>query len=332
MTSRVRGQHRVLVAGFLAGLLGVTLAGVPATARPTDHRAAPRPVGVAQPHWAAVKAAASGRQVRPAGDSAARTAAGRDLMATSSASLTPCEDDPTFLCTTVPVPLDRRHPDGRMVNIHVEVFPHTGPAAEPEGAVFVTCGGPGCSATLGPKYGFSFFVLPEIAETRDLVYVDQRGVGLSDVIDCPQLQAGVLGELYSAARACHDQLGDTANLYGTVDVADDLDDVRKALGYDRIDLFGGSYAGDDMITYAVRHRATCALRCSRPRPWSWASTRSTRTRRRRCRAWSPGCAADPRPVTGHTRTRPATSPGSPSGCATIRSPASGPTRPAPPIG
>ena len=176
-------------------------------------------------------------------------------MATSSASLSPCEDDPTFLCTTVPVPLNRRHPDGRMVNIHVEVFPHTGPAAEPEGAVFVTCGGPGCSATLGPKYGFSFFVLPEIAETRDLVYVDQRGVGLSDVIDCPQIQAGVLGELYSGARACHDQLGDTANLYATVDVADDLDDVRAALGYDQIDLFGGSYAGNDMITYAVRHRA-----------------------------------------------------------------------------
>ena len=33
-----------------------------------------------------------------------------------------------------------------MVNMHVEVFPHTGPAAEQaDGAVFVTCGGPGCS-------------------------------------------------------------------------------------------------------------------------------------------------------------------------------------------
>ena len=168
------------------------------------------------------------------------------------AGLTACQEDPTFLCTTVPVPLDRRHPDGRIVNVHVEVFPHTGPG-ESEGAVFVTCGGPGCSITSGPKYGFAFFVLPQIAETRDLVFVDQRGVGLSDPIDCPGLQAGAAYSLYEDTAACHDQLGDASDLYSTTDVADDLEDVRRALGYGRIDLFGGSYAGADMITYAVRH-------------------------------------------------------------------------------
>jgi pimeloyl-ACP methyl ester carboxylesterase len=71
------------------------------------------------------------------------------------------------------------------------------------------------------------------------------------VIDCPGLQAG--GPLYESAAECHDQLGDTADLYSTVDIADDLEDVRQALGYDRIDLFGGSYAGNDMITYAHRY-------------------------------------------------------------------------------
>ena len=169
-----------------------------------------------------------------------------------AAALTACEEDPAFLCTTVPVPLDRRHPDGRMVNVHVEVFPHTGPG-EAEGAVFVTCGGPGCSITTEPKYGFTFYVLPEIAQTRDLVYVDQRGVGLSDPIDCPGLQAGSPFSLYEDTAACHDQLGDASDLYSTTDVADDLEDVRRALGYGRIDLFGGSYAGADMLTYAVRH-------------------------------------------------------------------------------
>jgi pimeloyl-ACP methyl ester carboxylesterase len=182
---------------------------------------------------------------------AVATTGGNESMESASTELASCDEDPTFLCGTVPVPLDRRHPDGRMVNLHVEVFPHTGARERADGAVFVTCGGPGCSATLFPKYGFSFFVLPQVAETRDLVFVDQRGVGLSDVIDCPGVQAG--GPLYASAAACHDQLGDTANLYSTTDVADDLDDVRAALGYDRIDLFGGSYAGNDMITYTVRH-------------------------------------------------------------------------------
>jgi pimeloyl-ACP methyl ester carboxylesterase len=147
--------------------------------------------------------------------------------------LTPCADDPTFQCATVPVALDRRHPDGRMVNLHVEVFPHTGPQAQADGAVFVTCGGPGCSITSGPELGFSGFVLPEVAQKRDLVFVDQRGVGLSDVIDCPALQAGAASSLYADSAACHDQLGDTANLYSTTDVADDLDDVRRALGTSR---------------------------------------------------------------------------------------------------
>jgi hypothetical protein len=52
-----------------------------------------------------------------------RRGAARSTLAAS----TPCEDDPAFLWTTVPVPLDRPHPDGRKVNLHVEVFPHTGP-------------------------------------------------------------------------------------------------------------------------------------------------------------------------------------------------------------
>lgn len=38
--------------------------------------------------------------------------------------------------------------------------------------MFVTCGGSGCSITLGAKYGYAFFLLPDVAQTRDLVFVD----------------------------------------------------------------------------------------------------------------------------------------------------------------
>ena len=238
--------------GIVAVLVAAVALTTPAAARPSDGGDRPPIDGGwtakwSGPGWSAATMAAERRSAVPA----AATEGGAELIAAAGAVLVPCEDDPTFLCGTVPVPLDRRNPDGRMVNLHVEVFPHTGPDEQADGAVFVTCGGPGCSITLFPKYGFSFFVLPAIAETRDLVFVDQRGVGLSDVIDCPELQAG--GPLYESAAACHDQLGDTADLYSTTDVADDLEDVRQALGYEQIDLFGGSYAGPDMMTYAVRH-------------------------------------------------------------------------------
>ena len=39
--------------------------------------------------------------------------------------------------------------------------------------------------------------------------------------------------------------------YGSSQAADDLDDVRAALGYDRIDLYGGSY-GATLIQYYLR--------------------------------------------------------------------------------
>jgi pimeloyl-ACP methyl ester carboxylesterase len=230
----------------LACLVGASPAGA-APAAPGPAHAAPAGKPLPGTPWASGERRAG--RVPPATD----RAGARGLRAASTADLSPCEEDDAFLCTTVPVPLDRRDPDGRTVDIAVAVFPHTGDQPTSDGAVLVTCGGPGCSATLFPKYGFSFFLLPEIAETRDLVFVDQRGVGLSDVIDCPELQEGILGELYSSARLCHDQLGDAANLYSTTDVADDLEDVRVALGYDQVDVFGGSYAGVDMITYAVRH-------------------------------------------------------------------------------
>lgn len=180
--------------------------------------------------------------------------AGADALAKAAlrVELTPCEDDPSFLCGTVPVPIDRARPGAGTVNLHIEVFPHTGDDAEPEGTVLVTGGGPGWSVTqAGDKYGVAFYLLADLAQTRDIVFVDQRGLGLSDAIDCLDLQAGV--DPYKSARDCHDQLGETADQYGTVDVVDDLEDVRQALGLGQVDLLGGSYAGLDMAAYAVRY-------------------------------------------------------------------------------
>ena len=117
--------------------------------------------------------------VAAAAPEAVATAGGSDLRASARMDIVPCESDPVFLCGTLPVPLDRRHPDGRTIGLHVEVFPHTGARPRPEGAVFITEGGPGFSVSLDAKYGYAFFLLSEVAETRDLVFVDQRGVGLS---------------------------------------------------------------------------------------------------------------------------------------------------------
>lgn len=254
--------------------------------------------------WSALTRSTVRQQVAARSVPALASAAGASLMSSAPAELMRCEEDPTFLCTTVPVPLDRRHPDGRMVNLHVEVFPHTGPQADADGAVFVTCGGPGCSISSGPKYGFALFALAETAQTRDLVFMDQRGVGLSDVTDCPGLQAGDPFTLYEDVAACHDQLGADSDLYSTTDVADDLEDVRLALGYEKIDLFGGSYAGADMMTYAVRHGehvrsatlASPAVLVGLDPFYPYAPEAMTQIAAKMC-ARSPACAAaNPKPA------------------------------------
>lgn len=258
MFNRVEAGRGASSLGIIVAVLVATAAVTPAAAAPTSGGPAARsavdngstgkgPVRTSPAVPTAAELAASARSAMPA---AARPG-GDELMDHTARRLVPCDDDPAFLCGTLPVPLDRRTPDGRFVNLHVEVFPHTGPQRKADGAVFVTGGGPGESATLSLKYGMAFFVLSAVAETRDLVFIDQRGVGLSDVIDCPALQNG--GPLYLSSAACRNQLGDTANFYSTTDVADDLEDVRRAFGYQQIDLVGGSYAGADMITYAQRH-------------------------------------------------------------------------------
>jgi pimeloyl-ACP methyl ester carboxylesterase len=47
-------------------------------------------------------------------------------------------------------------------------------------------------------------------------------------------------------------LGKADSSYGTGDIAEDTDAVRAALGYDKVDYYGGSYGGADVTAYATR--------------------------------------------------------------------------------
>src|SRR5262249_58591418 len=82
--------------------------------------------------------------------------------------------------------------------------------------------------------------------------IDQRGTGLSRPINCGSIQNGVTGNVYTAFAQCASQLGASANDYGSGDVGLDIDAVRAALGIDRFDFYGGSYAAADIQAYAAR--------------------------------------------------------------------------------
>jgi pimeloyl-ACP methyl ester carboxylesterase len=159
---------------------------------------------------------------------------------------------PGGLCGRVEVPLDRDRPDGAQIGIFFAVFPHTDDSAHAGRPIFATFGGPGVSATQAGGEGFVNELFGPLRDRRDVVLIDYRGTGLSDAIDCPPLQAFV-GDLYELVRLCGEQLGDRSDLYGSEDVAADIEAVRDALDVKRFDFYGLSYAAADLQAFAVRH-------------------------------------------------------------------------------
>jgi Tol biopolymer transport system component/pimeloyl-ACP methyl ester carboxylesterase len=165
----------------------------------------------------------------------------------------PCGDNPDVQCGTVDVPLDRAHPSQGSIPIAYRLYPHTDTSKPGLDPIFATEGGPGYSITQNNAFAYDEFVFAPLRDRHDLVMIDQRGVGLSNAIDCSPLQHGVAdSDVYSAVSACAAFLGPSADEYGTGDVALDIDAVRKALGVDRFMYYGASYSGVDVQAYAVR--------------------------------------------------------------------------------
>lgn len=161
-------------------------------------------------------------------------------------------------CGTLEVYENRATRKGRKININVLVLPATGQEREPD-PLFYFAGGPGSGATedaLGAAQG-----LAKIRERRDLVFVDQRGTGSSNGFDCPMYDPNDaqshLGYFFplEAVRQCRRELEQRADLtlYTTTIAVDDIDDVRAALGYDKINLFGGSYGTRASMVYLRSH-------------------------------------------------------------------------------
>jgi pimeloyl-ACP methyl ester carboxylesterase len=184
-----------------------------------------------------------------------------------SISLAPCEVPGTnpgvkekVRCGTFEVFEDRVGKSGRKIALKIVVFPATGQnkAADP---LFYISGGPGSSATEDAPYVASDFA--KIREHRDLVFVDQRGTGGSNPLNCdffkPADLSSYMGDYFPLedVRKCREQLEPKANLklYTTEIAMEDLDDVRAALGYEQINVIGGSYGTRAAQVYLKLHEA-----------------------------------------------------------------------------
>jgi len=162
-------------------------------------------------------------------------------------------------CGILVVPENRTAPNSRLLALPITRVRATG--TSPTEPTFVLPGGPGLS-----NYGtsrISWFI-----DKHDVVILGYRGVDGSVQLDCPEVSAHIknlpgdmLGEasmenMIDAYARCAERLqseGVDLGGYTVVEVIDDLEDARLALGYGKINLFSISYGTRLAMIYAWRY-------------------------------------------------------------------------------
>ena len=212
--------------------------------------------------------------------------------------------DKEVQCAVYPVRENRGSLKGRKIGLNIVILPALGPDKLPD-PIFVFGGGPGeaiveSSATLYSR--------SPLRQKRDVVLIDQRGTGRSNPLHCSFYGEHVdlhraVGDLFplDAVKKCRQTLEKVADLrqYTTVAFADDVDDVRKWLGYDKINLSGSSYGTRVAQVYWRRHPDTvrsvvlvgvAPLNSYIPLAHAWAGQRSLDLLLAECAA-QPECKA-----------------------------------------
>lgn len=166
------------------------------------------------------------------------------------------------LCGTYEVWENRSARAGRRIPLRIVIVPARSPERGVESAstapVFYFDGGPGGSAT--SMAGWVSRLLRPVNETRDLVFVDVRGTGASTPLHCPLPADGeplqrwfdeFLSDEY--VRACLEAQQADVRFYTQPIAMDDINEVRAALGYDRINLYGTSGGTRQAQLYMRQH-------------------------------------------------------------------------------
>ena len=176
--------------------------------------------------------------------------------------LHPCkiaEGPPDAYCGTHRVSENRTTGIGRTIDLKIVVAPGLRRDPKPD-PLFVFEGGPGGGAATLAAERIPMF--RRFQTDRDIVLIDQRGTGESNPLDC-SADSREDDDLTSIDdypverfRTCLEKLQADASLYTTAIAMDDIDDVRRSLGYDQIDLWGGSYGTRAALVYLKRHETS----------------------------------------------------------------------------
>jgi pimeloyl-ACP methyl ester carboxylesterase len=158
-------------------------------------------------------------------------------------------------CGALEVWEDRASKSGRRITLHLAIVPARLRTHEPD-PIVVLAGGPGQGAISLAAQVMPLF--SRLNDARDVLFLDQRGTGKSNPLNCDD-EAQPLQALFEDAlperlvTRCLAELDADPRQYVTPVAMQDLEEVRAALRYPRLNLWGGSYGTRAALEYARRH-------------------------------------------------------------------------------
>ena len=171
--------------------------------------------------------------------------------------------DEKIECGKLTVPENRNKPGSRTITLSVEIFRSRSATPAPDPVIFLP-GGPGGSATRQKSGKNNPFL-----DDRDYILLEPRGAAYSSSpLNCPEINA-IKGEIaaghhakdadavltQAAAKCRADLTTQVIDLdgYTSAETADDIDDLRQALGIKQWNVFGHSYGTRLALTYLRDH-------------------------------------------------------------------------------
>ncbi len=162
------------------------------------------------------------------------------------------------------VPWRHERPEGP--TIELAVIRLKGTAATPGPPLVHLVGGPGGAGSVSARTA-RFHALNELREVGDVIVLDQRGTGLSRPnpvcrerwdfpLDRPGDERAMLEHAIGVCRVAGQRLRDEAvdlDAFTTIENADDIESLRKALGVEKINLWGTSYGTHLALSFIRRH-------------------------------------------------------------------------------
>jgi len=154
-------------------------------------------------------------------------------------------------CGTLVVPENRVTGQGRTIAVRFVVIPASVPGGSADPVVWFA-GGPGDSAVNDIANEYPLIV--DLSTTRDLVFIEQRGTGSSNPLNCPNFpDSSNKAALRQAVESCLARLHGDLRYYTTAMFTDDVSQVLTALHYGPANLIGISYGTAAEQVFALRH-------------------------------------------------------------------------------